>query len=207
MNVPSAFREDDLDALHTTMREARLCNLVTLTPSGLVATPLPLILDPTDGPYGMLYGHLARANPQWRTPPSGEALVIFMGPDAYVSPSWYETKRETGEVVPTWNYVAVHAYGTIEFFHDPDRLLDVVTRLTNLHEQTRAEPWVVTNAPEPYIQTMLRGIVGLRMPITRLEGKRRMSQNRIAEDRAGVVAGLAASDRASDRMVAGLIPA
>lgn len=206
MYIPSAFRENDLEVLYATMRAAHLSNLVTFTPSGLVATPLPLILDTTEGPYGTLYGHLARANPQWRTPPAGDALAIFMGPDAYVSPSWYGTKRQTAEVVPTWNYVAVHAYGTVEFFHGADRLLDVVTRLTNLYEQPRAEPWAVTDAPEPYVQTMLRGIVGLRMPITRLDGKRKMSQNRNAEDRAGVAAVLASSDSAADRAVAALIP-
>jgi transcriptional regulator len=204
--IPSPFLENDQKVLHATIRAARLSNFVTFTPSGLVATPLPLILDTTEGPCGTLYGHLARANPQWRTPPAGDALAIFMGPDAYVSPSWYETKRQTAEVVPTWNYIAVHAYGTVEFFHGADRLLDVVTRLTDLYEQPRAEPWAATDAPEPYVQTMLRGIVGLRMPITRLDGKRKMSQNRNAEDRAGVAAGLAASDSAADRAVAALIP-
>ena len=206
MYIPSAFRESDLETLYATMRAARLSNFVTFTPGGLVATPLPLILDASEGPYGTLYGHLARANPQWRTTLAGDALVIFMGLDAYVSPSWYETKRQTAAVVPTWNYVAVHAYGTVEFFHDADRLLNVVTRLTDLYEQPRAEPWAVTDAPEPFVQTMLRGIVGLRIAITRLEGKRKMSQNRNADDRAGVAAGLAASDAAADRAVAALIP-
>jgi transcriptional regulator len=206
MYIPSAFREDDLGVLHEAMRDARLASLVTQTPNGLVATPLPLIVEPQEGPYGTLYGHVARANSQWRTPPIGEALVISMGPDAYVSPSWYETKRQTAEVVPTWNYVAVHAYGAIEFFHDADRLLDVVTRLTNLYEQALAEPWAVTDAPEAFIQTLLRGIVGFRIPITRLEGKRKMSQNRSAADRAGVATALTASERDSDRAVAALIP-
>ena len=109
-------------------------------------------------------------------------------------------------MVPTWNYVAVRAYGQAEFFDDPDRLLDVVTRLTNLHEGPRAEPWAVSDAPADFIRAQLRGIVGLRMPITRLEGKRKMSQNRSAEDRAGVAAGLAASDRAGDREAAALVP-
>jgi transcriptional regulator len=206
MYVPPAFREDDLAALHATMREARLANLVTATDEGLVATPLPLLLAPEEGPYGTLYGHLARANPQWRLPPTGDAMALFHGPDAYVTPSWYASKQEHGKVVPTWNYVAVHAYGPAEFFADADRLLGLVTRLTDLHERPRAEPWAVTDAPEAFIRAQLRGIVGLRMPITRLEGKRKMSQNRSAVDRAGVTAGLTASDRASDREVAGLIP-
>ncbi|HEY8613963.1 MAG TPA: FMN-binding negative transcriptional regulator [Roseomonas sp.] len=206
MYVPPAFREEDLTALHGTMQDARLANLVTATAKGLIATPLPLFLAPDEGPFGTLYGHLARANSQWKLPPVGDAMALFMGPDAYVSPSWYPSKQEHQKVVPTWNYIAVHAYGPVEFFDDTDRLLDVVTRLTNLHEQTRAKPWAVTDAPESFIRSQLKGIVGLRLPIVRLEGKRKMSQNRSAEDRVGVAAGLAASDRASDRAAAALIP-
>lgn len=205
MYVPPDFREDDLAALYEMMREARLANLVTATVEGLIATPLPLIVVPDEGPHGALYGHVARANPQWRLPPTGEAMALFMGPDAYVSPSWYPSKKEHQRVVPTWNYVAVHAYGPVEFFDDADRLLQVVTRLTNLHEQPRSQPWSVTDAPEAFIRAQLKGIVGLRLPITRIEGKRKMSQNRNAADRAGVATGLAASNRASDRTVAALI--
>jgi transcriptional regulator len=206
MYVPPAFRDDDLISLHATMRAARLANLVTATADGLIATPLPLFLDETEGEKGVLYGHLARANPQWNSPPVAEGMAIFMGPDAYVTPSWYAAKRETGKVVPTWNYVAVHAYGPVEFFDDADRLLDVVSRLTDLHEQPRETPWSVTDAPEPFIQAQLRGIVGVRMPITRLDGKRKMSQNRNTEDRTRVAANLAQSEDAADRAVAGLIP-
>lgn len=206
MYIPPAFQEDDVAVLHAAMRAARLAHFVTATADGLIATPVPLIVDASEGGYGVLYGHVARANPQWKTTPVGEAMALFLGPHAYVTPSWYATKRETGMVVPTWNYVAVHAYGTVEFFEDADRLLDVVTRLTNLHEAPRAERWAVTDAPESFIRSQLRGIVGLRMPIARLEGKRKMSQNRNAADRAGVVAGLAASDNPSDRDVAALIP-
>ena len=206
MYVPPAFREDDLAALHAIMREARLANLVTASDEGLVATPLPLFLAPEEGPCGTLYGHLARANPHWKLQPTGDAMALFQGPDAYITPSWYSSKLEHGKVVPTWNYVAVHAYGPVEFFEDADRILGVVTRLTNLHERARAEPWAVTDAPEAFVRTQLRAIVGLRMPITRIEGKRKMSQNRSVADRAGVAAGLAASERASDRAVAALIP-
>jgi transcriptional regulator len=206
MYIPAAFREDDLPALHGMMRAARLSSFVTATANGPVATPLPLFLNAEEGPFGTLYGHLARANPQWKTPPIGEAMALFMGPDAYITPAWYATKRETGKVVPTWNYVAVHAYGPVEFFEEPDRLLEVVTRLTNLHEAPRAEPWAVTDAPEDFIRAQLRGIVGLRLPIARLEGKRKMSQNRNEADRAGVAQGLAESDRAGDREAAALIP-
>jgi transcriptional regulator len=206
MYAPPAFREDDLTRMQETIRAARLANVVTSTPDGLLASPLPLMLDPAEGAHGVLYGHLARANPQWRTPVLGEALAIFMGPDAYVSPSWYATKRETHQVVPTWNYITVHAYGSVEFFDDADRLHDLVTRLTDRHERTRAEPWAVGDAPAKFIAAQLNGIVGLRLPISRLEGKRKMSQNRNAADRAGVAAGLAQSPDAADRAVAALIP-
>ena len=207
MYVPPAFREADLPSLQAALRDVRLANLVTATDEGLIATPLPLFLVPEEGPYGTLYGHLARANPQAQRAPIGEALALFAGPDAYVSPSWYASKQEHGKVVPTWNYVAVHAYGPAEFFDDADRLLDVVTRLTAMHEGDHAKPWAVADAPEAFIRSQLKGIVGLRLPITRLDGKRKMSQNRSPADRAGVAAGLAASDRAADRAVAGLIPA
>ncbi|MEI9419420.1 FMN-binding negative transcriptional regulator, partial [Mesorhizobium sp. Cs1321R2N1] len=180
MYTPPAFRDDDKDSLMATIRAARLANLVTATADGPLATPLPLFLDETEGEHGVIHGHLARANPQWRIPSIGDGLAIFMGPDAYVTPAWYATKQETGKVVPTWNYAAVHAYGPVEFFDDADRLLDVVTRLTNLHEGTRAAPWAVSDAPPDFIQSQLRGIVGLRMPVVRLEGKRKMSQNRNA---------------------------
>lgn len=206
MYIPPAFRDDDPASLHATMRASRLSNLVTATTEGLIASPLPFVLDETEGEHGVLYGHMAKANPQWKTPPLGEAMAIFMGPDAYVTPSWYATKQETGKVVPTWNYVAVHAYGPAEFFEDPERLLDAVTRLTRLHEEPRALPWAVSDAPADFIAAQLRGIVGVRLPITRIEGKRKMSQNRSEADRRGVAAGLAASERPSERDVAKLIP-
>lgn len=202
MYTPPAFREDDPDALRAIMRGARLATLVTATADGLVATPLPLFLVETEGAAGTLYGHLARANPQWKLEPSCEAMAIFAGPDAYVTPTWYPSKREHGKVVPTWNYEAVHAYGPVEFFDDRERLRDAVTRLTELYERPRADPWAVTDAPDSYIDAQLRGIVGLRMPITRIEGKRKMSQNRPQADRDGVAAGLGASGSEADRQVA-----
>lgn len=206
MYTPPAFRENDPATLARLIREARLATLVTATAEGLVATPLPLILDETEGEHGTLYGHVAKANRQWSLPPIAEALVIFSGPDAYVSPGWYATKREHGKVVPTWNYAAVHAYGPVEFFEDRERLRAVVTRLTDLYEKPRQEPWAVTDAPEAFVDAQLKGIVGLRLPITRLEGKVKMSQNRPAADREGVAAGLAASDLAGERVAAGMIP-
>ena len=206
MYTPPAFRDDERASLLATMRAARLANLVTATEAGPQATPLPLFVDEHEGEHGTIYGHVARANPQWRVPPIGDGLAIFMGPEAYVTPGWYATKQETGKVVPTWNYVAVHAAGPVEFFDDTARLLDVVTRLTNLHERPRPSPWEVGDAPPDFVAAQLRGIVGLRMPILRLEGKRKMSQNRNAADRSGVARGLATSDHAADREVASLIP-
>jgi transcriptional regulator len=206
MHVPPAFKDNDLESIRATIRAARLANLVTATADGAIATPLPLFLDESEGEHGVLYGHLAKGNPQWRSAPIGEALAIFMGPEAYVTPSWYATKQETGEVVPTWNYIAVQAYGPVEFFHEPERLLDAVTRLTNIHEQPRAQPWAVSDAPAEFIASQLRGIVGVRIPVTRFEGKRKMSQNRPEADRVGVAAGLAASEKPQDREVAPLVP-
>jgi transcriptional regulator len=206
MYVPSSFSEADLSVIHQAMREARLVQLVTAGPDGIVATPLPMLLAADEGGQGVLYGHMARANPHWQTPVAGDALAIFMGPDAYVSPSLYASKQRDGKVVPTWNYVAVHAYGPVEFFDDPQRLLKVVSGLTDRHEASRDQPWSVSDAPADYVAAMLRGIVGVRIAITRMDAKRKMSQNRSAEDRAGVAAGLAASDDARDRAVAALIP-
>ncbi|MCK0209309.1 FMN-binding negative transcriptional regulator [Starkeya koreensis] len=206
MYTPPAFREDDPATLHAMMRETRLATLVTATAEGLLATPLPLFLDDTEGANGVLYGHVAKANPQWKAPPLAEALVIFPGPEAYISPSWYASKQEHGKVVPTWNYAAVHAYGWPEFFEDEDHLREIVTRLTDLHERPRAEPWSVADAPEAFVRAQLKGIVGVRLPIARLEGKRKMSQNRPEADREGVAAGLRASPREGDREVGAMIP-
>ena len=203
MYAPGFTRIDDLADIHATMRAHPLAQFVTATADGLLASPLPMLVSPDEGEFGTLYGHLARPNPQWSTPALGEAMAIFMGADAYISPSFYATKAETHKVVPTWNYETVHAYGTVEFFDDPSRLLDIVTRLTERHESGRAAPWAVSDAPADFIQSMLKGIVGLRMPISRIEGKRKMSQNRNAADRAGVAMGLIADGKAE---VAGMIP-
>jgi transcriptional regulator len=205
MYNPPHFELTDLAEIHDTLRACRLAHFITATQDGIFATPLPLFLVPSEGEFGTLYGHLARANAQWKQSPQSEALAIFAGPDAYITPSWYAVKAETGKVVPTWNYVAVHAYGPVEFFDDAERLLDVVTRLTDLHEGERQKPWQVSDAPADFIQAQLRGIVGLRIPITRLEGKRKMSQNRTAADRSGVVEGLRESNRPSDGEVADLV--
>lgn len=192
MYVPPHFRQDDVARLHEAIRQAPFATLVTLGGDGLIASHIPMYVEPEPGPYGTLVGHVARANPQWRDASAEvQALAIFTGPHGYVTPSWYPTKAETGKVVPTWNYVAVHAYGPVRFVEDPVRLLAIVTRLTQIHEAGRAHPWAVSDAPADYVQGMLRGIVGVELPIARLEGKWKLSQNRSAADRAGVAEGLA----------------
>ncbi|MBB1250686.1 FMN-binding negative transcriptional regulator [Rhizobium sp. G21] len=205
MYTPPAFVVDDPAEIRRMMASCRLANFVTATAEGPMATSLPMFLDEDEGDDGVRYAHLARPNPQWKTPTIGPGLAIFMGADAYVTPSWYASKAEHGKVVPTWNYESVQASGPVEFFDDAERLLDVVTRLTRRREKDRAEPWAVSDAPETYIAGQLRGIVGLRMPIERLEGKRKMSQNRSEADRDGVRQGLSASDEAMDRLVGAMI--
>jgi transcriptional regulator len=203
MYVPPHFVEDDKAALHRAIRETRLVTLVTLGSEGMEASHVPILLDEEEGPFGAIRGHLARANPQWRRASAETpALAMFLGPDAYVSPNWYATKRETGKVVPTWNYLAIHAYGRVEFFEDSERLRAIVTSLTQRHEGPRAKPWAVSDAPEDYIQAQLRGIIGFRLPIDRLEGKWKLSQNRPEADRRGVIEGLEGEGGALESAIA-----
>lgn len=205
MYNPPAFAISDRDEILAMAKAVPLALFVTATAEGPMATPLPVYIDEEEGEQGTLYAHLARANPQWKIPPIGNGLAIFSGPDAYVTPSWYASKREHGKVVPTWNYEAVQLGGPVEFFEDADRLHAIVTRLTDRHERDRQEPWAVTDAPASFIAAQLRGIVGLRMPIATLSAKRKMSQNRGEADREGVRRGLAESGNMKDRVVADLI--
>ena len=206
MYTPAAFRDDEIASLHQLMEDTRLAILVTHDETGMQASHLPLLLRREQGANGTLYGHLARANPQWRALQNGaEVLIIFPGADAYVSPAFYPAKAEHGKVVPTWNYVAAHAYGIAEVFSDAPRLLNVVSALTDKHEAGRASPWAVADAPAEYIDKMLGAIVGFALPIERLEGKRKLSQNRSAEDIKGVREGLAASADGKDRELAQLM--
>ena len=192
MYNPPHFREVRPELLHQAMREIAFATLAAEGPDGIVANHLPFLLD---AERGVLRGHVARANPLWKDARAGrEALAIFLGPDAYVTPSWYATKAATGKVVPTWNYLTVHARGRLEFFDDATRLRTLVTDLTSRHEAGRAQPWAVSDAPCGYIDTMLRAIVGVELTITHLEGKWKLSQNRDAADREGVRAGLAAEN-------------
>jgi transcriptional regulator len=189
--VPAHFSEDRIEVLHELIRANAFATLVSMTADGMIASHAPMMLDPDPAPYGRLIGHLAKANPHARAADPGvQTLVIFQGPDGYITPSYYAAKQQHGKVVPTWNYAAVHAYGTLEVFDDPARLLDVVTRLTTRHETPRAAPWAVTDAPADFVRGMLNGIIGIALPITRLEGKVKMSQNRPAADQTGVVEGL-----------------
>lgn len=206
MYTPSAFKETDQTALHRWIDQTRLAIVVTNGPDGMHASHLPLLLRPDDGPHGTLLGHLAKGNPQWRDLANGqEALVIFPGADAYVSPSFYPSKALHEKVVPTWNYTAVHAYGRAEVFSDAERLRQLVSDLTDKHESGRTFPWSVDDAPADYIDGMLRAIIGFALPIERLEGKRKLGQNRSAEDYAGVREGLAASTDLLDRNIAQLM--
>jgi transcriptional regulator len=193
MYLPAHFREDDVAALHALIRDHSLATLVTLGPEGLVANHIPMEIDPDPLPWGTLRGHVARANPVWHSAAADvPALAIFVGPQGYITPSWYATKRDTGKVVPTWNYVAVHAYGPLRAVDDPAWLRDFVGRLTARHEAGRAPAWRITDAPDDYIDRQLKGIVGIEIPVTRFEGKWKVSQNRERADRTGVVAGLRA---------------
>jgi transcriptional regulator len=190
--LPKHFREDRIDVLHGAIRRIRLGILVTHGREGLVATHMPLLLEEGPGPFGTLRGHLSRANPQWREfSPDTPALAIFSGPQHYISPSWYPSKAEHGRVVPTWNYVAVHAYGRMQKFEDPEALLRNVRGLTIENEADLTPSWAVEDAPPEFIAGQLSGIVGVEIPIDRLEGKWKVSQNRSEADRAGAAESLA----------------
>jgi transcriptional regulator len=201
MYQPAHFREDRLDVQHELIRQHPLAMLVSTGPAGLVANPIPFILDAGSGPYGTLQCHVARANPHWKDLETvAECLVIFQAADHYITPSWYPTKRETGKVVPTWNYATVHAWGAPRVIQDPDWIRKQVEALTRMQETPRAEPWAVSDAPEPFVASQLRGIVGIEIPIARIEGKWKVSQNRPPADRAGVRDGLAAEGPSSQDM-------
>jgi transcriptional regulator len=197
MYIPAHFAVDPV-AVDELLARHGAADLITLTEDGLLATMLPFIYEPSIGPRGTLYGHVARNNDQWRKLALGESLAIVRGPDAYVSPSWYAAKAEHGRVVPTWNYVTAHVYGRLVGHDDPRWVEDVVRRLTAKHEAARLAspgqhmPWSVDDAPRAFIEGQLRAIVGLELEITRIEAKAKLSQNRPVGDIAGIVDGLAA---------------
>lgn len=191
MYIPKANEENRLEVLHDLIESHPLASLVTMTSSGLFASHLPMVLERKSATRGLLKGHLSRANKQWRDfQPAVEALAIFSGPEHYITPSWYAEKQETGRVVPTWNYAVVHVYGTLKVIEDPAWLLQHLKALTTVHESAFPAPWQVSDAPADYVASLLKGIVGLELPIERIEGKWKASQNRSERDRAGIIEGL-----------------
>ena len=200
MYRPAAFDITDPKELHRLIGEIGMGVLVS---PDLEATHLPWLCEPEPAPLGCLVGHVAKANAHWQALPADrEVLVVFQGANAYVSPSWYPRKRKTARVVPTWNYVALHAYGRPETFDDPAALRDVVARLTDAQEARFAEPWSLDDAPADFTDAMLGHIVGIRLRLSRLEGKRKLNQNRPEEDRDGVEAALSNSERPQDQALA-----
>ncbi len=213
MYVPRHFALTDLAQVAEFVDAAQSATLVTFDGTRPVATLLPVIWDRpaalTDGNWGRLLGHIAIANDQWQTAvPGAEALAIITGPQAYISPSWYESKARHGRVVPTWNYEAAHFTGPVTFHRDPEWLRDVVTRLTSRHESGRDHPWAVSDAPPEYVNGQLRAIVGVELAICSAGAKQKLSQNRSEQDRAGVVTGLRAESASPGATaIAGLMAA
>lgn len=199
MYCPSAFREDRLEVLRALIRHHPLGLLISHGSNGLLANLLPFELKMVDGERGVLHAHMARANPQWRELDGQTALVVFRGPDAYVSPSLYATKEETGKVVPTWNYVMVQARGTVKVRDDSEWLTGQLKALTAGQEAMRPQPWAVTDAPMEYIDAQKRFIVGIELEIATLEGKWKVSQNQPEANRRSVIAGFS-MDEATHEM-------
>jgi transcriptional regulator len=204
MYVPKHYEELDITVLHDLVRSHPLGAWVTETDEALVVNHLPFLVNSAQGEYGMLVGHVARSNMVWesfsRRKPS---VVIFQGPQSYITPSWYPTKHEHGKAVPTWNYAVVHVHGIPRVVEDKDWLLEHVTKLSNVHEADRSVPWTVSDAPPDFIKNMLNGIVGVEIPISTIVGKWKTSQNRSLADKLGTIAGLhERADENSERMAA-----
>ena len=200
MYLPKHFEQNDLQALQALMREHPLATLVSRGDEGLTADHVPLEYDVASN---TLRGHVARANPVWRHAEGQPVLAVFCGPQAYISPSLYPSKAEHHKVVPTWNYAVVHAHGALQPVEQAPWLHALVSRLTGHHEAPRAQPWAVSDAPDDYVQQMLRAIVGIEIPVSRLVGKWKVSQNRAEPDRLGVAEGLADSVPAMAALVRG----
>jgi len=196
MYIPPHFHEDSTPALNRAMAEAGLVTIVSASSGEPAISHVPVHFDPTAGTRGSISWHLSRANAHCEVLRAGASTIaIFMGPDAYISPVWYEEKAKTGRVVPTWNYLAVHASGPVSTFDDGPQLLALVEALTDTHEADRPAPWAVSDAPDDFVAAQLKGIVGFSMEITALEGKRKASQNKPAGDRVRMARGLAAETR------------
>ena len=205
MYIPAHFAETDVATLHQAIEDSPLGALIVASQAGLEANHVPFELDRTKGEWGTLRCHVARSNDVWKYADGAECLVIFEGASAYISPSLYQTKKENGKVVPTYNYVAVHAHGRIVVHEDHKWLRALVGHLTQKFEAPRPEPWKMGDAPQDYVEEMLGKIVGMEIAVTRLEGKWKMSQNRSVADRSGVVTGLRESAKAGDRAVAEIV--
>ncbi len=197
MYIPASFAETDLGRLHEFIERHSFGILVTQSQGSSFASHLPFLLDREAGSNGTLIGHLARANPQWRQVHSREVMVIFSGPHVYISPSWYEAQL----VVPTWNYVAVHAYGRVTWIEEPAKLREIVDASVQTYERSRPEPWTL-NAPDEFINQLLQQIVGFRIEITRLEGKWKLNQNQPVERREKVIRALRDRDDDNAREIA-----
>jgi len=205
MYQPDLFRVEDLSRMHGLMRARPFATLVSAGSTELYATHLPTVLK-DNAPFGLVECHMARANPQWKDlATSSEALMIFQGPDGYITPNWYPSKAEHGKVVPTWNYAVVHAYGRPEVMEDRNWLRRHVTELTAQQESGELTPWRPSDSPETFIEAMLRAIVGFRFSIVRIEGKWKMSQNRETKDREGVVGGLRNRAEGDDLEIADIL--
>ena len=207
MYLPALTAETDLTLLHNLIRAHPLGAWIRQGEDVLAADHIPFLLDPDRGPCGTLLGHVARANPVWRTigAAAPESLVIFQGSQSYITPSWYAAKTEHGKVVPTWNYAVVHAHGTPRVIDDRHWLRQLVTRLTEVHEAGRAAPWQVSDAPADYLEGMLAAIVGIEIPLARITGKWKVSRNRPAADRHGVADGLLAEACDASAAMAALV--
>lgn len=206
MYVPAHFAELQTDVMHGLIQAHPLATLVTLSNEGIDANHLPLHLSPAEGPFGTLRGHIARTNPLWRgSIPDSEALAVFHGPDSYISPSWYPTKSEDGKAVPTWNYVVVHALGTLRVIDDATWLRSHLESLTAHNEAAFAEPWRVSDAPRDFTEKLITALVGIEFAITRLTGKWKVSQNQPPQNRAGVVRGLRANSAICAEEMAALV--
>lgn len=206
MYIPGHFEEQQIEVMHELVRAHPLATLVIQSSNGLNANHIPFHLAGSSTPYGTLQGHIARANPLLGEIAGGiDALAIFHGPDAYISPSWYATKKETGKVVPTWNYAVVHAYGVLRVVDDASWLRAQLHALTDQNEASFPEPWAVSDAPADYIEKIMSAIVGIEMVITKILGKTKASQNQPRQNRAGVVSGLKASGLPDSQAMAALV--
>lgn len=206
MYIPKANEEKRVPVIHELMRAHPMASLVTMSANGLIASHIPMELEEDGSEFGVLRGHVSRANPQWRDVAQGvDALAIFSGPQHYISASWYPGKLEDGREVPTWNYAVAHAYGSLRVVESAVWMLKHLNRLTDIHEAGSREPWSVGDAPVDFIETMMRGIVGLELPITRLEGKWKVSQNRTEEDKDAVVAELERMGTKESLLMKGMI--